>query len=165
MALKVTLDTNCFFDYYERDSTHLERLIHHAEQGTIDLAMTTRVKSDTYDRWQGEGESPVWVKIQSFPLIQTIGTAFRWDVSRLDSGDFFVSEGQSQLIDDLSDVLRQAQPEDIDHVAGHIFGRRDLFVTSDKHFLDYSQELLSRFGVLVLRPKDAADRIERMPPV
>lgn len=162
--LKITLDTNCFFDYYERASAYLERLIHHAEKGNIELAMTTRVRSDTRDRWHGEGKSPIWAKIQSFPLIQTIGTAFQLDVSYLDSADFTVSEDESELIDDLHDVLKRAQIADIYHIAGHIVGKRDIFVTSDQHFLNHSEELLNRFGVLVVKPEDATEQIENVFP-
>lgn len=164
MRLKVTLDTNCFYDYYERDPKYVKRLIHHAEKGNVELAMTTRVGSDTHDRWRGEGGSPIWTKIQSFPLIRTVGTAFRLDVSYLDSADFLVSEEDAKLISDLGEVMKEAQIEDIDHIFGHIVDKRDLFVTSDPHFLNHRKELLTRFGTLVLRPEDAVERIERMFP-
>jgi hypothetical protein len=161
MRLKVTLDTNCFFDYFERTRKHVEDLINHAEMGNIELAMTTRVLSDTRDKWCGKGESPIWNKIQSFPSIGTIGTAFRLDVSYLDSGDFLISEDDSKMISDLSELMKGAQIEDIDHISVHIIGKRDIFVTGDSHFLDHHEELLKKFGALVLRPEDAVKEVEK----
>jgi len=165
MPLRITLDTNCFFEYFERAPKCIKELIHHAEKGNIELAMTTRVISDTQNKWHGKGESPIWNKIQSFPLIETIGTAFRLDESYLDSEDFLISEDHSKMIDDLSEIMKGAQTEDIDHIFGHIIGKRDIFVTSDSHFLDHHEELLNKFSVLVLKPEDAVKQIERRFPV
>jgi hypothetical protein len=160
MPLKITLDTNCFFDYFERNPKHIKELVNRAESGEIELAMTTRVMSDTRDRWCGKGESPIWEKIQCFPSIETIGTAFRLDVSYLNSGDLLVSEDDSKMISELGELMKGAQTEDIDHIFGHIIGKRDIFVTSDPHFLDHQEELLDRFGASVLKPEDAVKRIE-----
>jgi len=165
MPLKITLDTNCFFEYFERTPKYIKELINHAERGNIELAMTTWVISDTQDKWYGKGESPIWNKIQSFPSIETIGTAFRLDVSYLNSGDFLISEDDSKMVNDLSELMKGAQTEDIDHIFGHIIGKRDIFVTSDLHFLDHHEELLNKFGVLVLKPEDAVKQIERKVPV
>jgi hypothetical protein len=163
--MKITLDTNCFFDYFGRTSKYIEELIRHAEKGNIELAMTTRVKSDTHDKSHGKGESSIWNKIQSFPLIETIGTAFRLGESYIGSEDFIISEDHSKMIDDLSEIMKEAQTEDIDHIFGHMIGKRDIFVTSDSHFLDHREELLNKLRVLVLKPEDAVKQIERRFPV
>ena len=165
MPLKFTLDTNCFFEYFERAPEYIKELIHHAEKGHIELAMTTRAMSDTRDKWEGEGESPIWNKIQSFPLIETIGTAFRLNMSRIGSRDYLISKEDAKIIDDLSEIMEGAQTEDIDHVFGHITGKRDIFVTSDSHFLSHHEELRNKFGVLVLKPEDAVKEIERKFPI
>jgi hypothetical protein len=161
MPLKITLDTNCFFEYFERNPKYVEELVKHAERGNIEMAMTTRVMSDTRDKRYGKSESPIWNKIQSFPSMETIGTAFRLDVSYLNSGDFLISEDDSKMVNDLGELMKGAQAEDIDHIFGHIIGRRDIFVTSDRHFLDHHEELLNKFGLLVLKPEDAVKQIER----
>ena len=62
-------------------------------------------------------------------------------------------------------MLEGAQTEDVDHIFGHIRGRRDIFVTSDSHFLSHHEELRDRFAVLVLKPEDAVKEIERKFPV
>jgi hypothetical protein len=165
MPLKITLDTNCFFDYFDRTSKYIEQLIRHAEKGTIELAMTTRVRSDTHDKSHGKGETSIWNKIQSFPLIETIGTAFRLGESYIGSEDFIISEDHSKMIGDLSEIMAEAQTQDIDHILGHMIGKRDIFVTSDSHFLDHHEELLSKLRVLVLKPEDAVKQIERRFPV
>ena len=165
MPLKITLDTNCFFEYFERDPKYIKKLIHHAEKGNIELAMTTRVLSDTQDKWHGKEESPIWNRIQSLPLIATIGTAFRLNVSYIGSEDFLISEDDSKMINDLSEIMKGAQTEDIDHIFGHIIGQRDIFVTSDPHFLNHHEELLNKFGVLVLKPEGAVKQIERKFPL
>ena len=165
MPIKITLDTNCFFEYFERAPHYMERLIYHANEGHIELAMTTRVMSDTHDKWEGEGESTIWSKIQSLPIIKTIGTVFRLDMSRFDSGDYLISEDDGIIIDGLHEMLEGAQIEDVDHIFGHIRDNRDIFVTNDSHFLKHRRELKSKFGVLVLKPEDAVDEIERKFPV
>jgi len=161
MPLKITLDTNCFFEYFGRTPEYMKELVNHAEKGDIELAMTTRVISDTRDKWYGKDESSIWNKIQSFPLIETIGTAFRLNESYIGSEDFLISEDHSKMIDDLSKIMEGAQTEDIDHIFGHIIGKRDIFVTRDSHFLNHHEELLNKFGVLVLKPEDAVRQIER----
>jgi len=165
MPLKITLDTNCFFDYFERTSEYIKELVNHAEKGDIELAMTTRVISDTRDKGYGKDESHIWNKIQSFPLIETIGTAFRLNESYIGSEDFIISEDRSKMIDDLSKIMKGAQTEDIDHIFGHIIGKRDIFVTSDSHFLNHHEELLNKFGVLVLKPEDTVKQIKIKFPV
>jgi len=165
MPLKITLDTNCFFDYFERAPKYIKELVNHAEKGNIELAMTTRVISDTRDKSSSKGESLIWNKIQTFPLIETIGTAFRLDVSYLGSGDFLISEDDSKMVNDLTELMKGAQTRDIDHIFGHMIGKRDIFVTSDPHFLDHHDELLNGFGALVLKPEDAVKQIERKVPI
>jgi hypothetical protein len=165
MPLKITLDTNCFFEYFDRNPKYIKELVNHAEKGNIELAMTTRVMSDTRDKSSSKGKSLIWNKIQTFPLIETIGTAFRWDLSYLDSGDFPISEDDSKMVNDLTELMKGAQTEDIDHIFGHMIGKRDIFVTSDQHFLDHYDELLNEFGVLVLKPEDAVKEIERKVPI
>jgi len=161
MPLKITLDTNCFFDYLERNPNYIEQLLNQAETGDIELAMTTRVMSDTRDRWRGKGESPIWSRIKSLPSIETIGTAFRLGMSSLGSWDFLVSEDDAKMIDDLCELMKGAQSEDIDHIFAHIVGKRDIFVTSDPHFLEHREEFLHRFSALVCNPEDAVAEIDR----
>lgn len=159
MVVKVTLDTNCFFDYFEREPVHIQDLISQQARGEIEIAMTTRVMVDTLDKWKGQGTSPIWTKIQSFPILETIGSALRLDMSRFDSGDFLISDSDIKIIDGLRHIMVTAQIEDVDHLFAHIAAKRDIFVTSDSHFLDHREELKNRFGATVLKPEAAVRNI------
>ncbi|MGA2774551.1 MAG: hypothetical protein ABSE81_00580 [Candidatus Omnitrophota bacterium] len=59
MALKITLDTNCLFDYFERNPQYIEKLIEFQNEGKIELAITTRVQADTFGKRE---DSPIWQK-------------------------------------------------------------------------------------------------------
>jgi hypothetical protein len=161
MAVKVTLDTNCFFDYSERKPDRIQDLINLQTQGDIEIAMTTRVMADTLDKWKGGDTSPIWKKIQLFPIFETVGSAFRLGISRLDSGDYLSSDSDSKAIDDLQKIMLNAQAEDVDHIFGHINAKRDLFVTSDSHFLNHKEDLKDKFGVNVLKPEEAIQVIRK----
>lgn len=161
MAIKVTLDTNCFFDYFERDPTHMQAVIDPQAQGHIEIAMTTRVEADTVDKWKGQGTSPIWMKIQSFPIMEIVGSAFRLGTSRLDKEDFLTSVLDGKKIERLQEIMRGAQVADIDHIYGHIAAKRDIFITSDTHFLDHRKELKNEFGVTVATPEKALQLINK----
>jgi len=160
MTIEITFDTNCFFDYFERDPTHIKRLIDLAIDGEIDLAMTTRVMADTLDKSKGPGISRIWQQIQSFPQLNTIGTDFRLDTSRLNSGDYLVSTRDVEIIDKIASLMPGAQTEDIDHLFGHINAGRDIFISSDNHFLNNKKKLYKEFGVVILNPEDSIVEIE-----
>jgi hypothetical protein len=76
--IKITLDTNCLFDYFERDPILIQELLDFQEQKYLDIAITTRVMADTFDKWKKHGNSPIWEKIQSLPMLDIIGTAFKY---------------------------------------------------------------------------------------
>ena len=159
MSIKVTLDTNCFFDYFERTPTYIQELVELQAQGQVEIAMTTRVMVDTVDKWKGQGHSPIWSKIQSFPKLASIGSAFRLDMSRLDTEDYLISDSDAKLLAKLRVVMTEAQIEDIDHLFGHIMARRDIFITSDPHFLNHREDLKNNFGALIFRPEEAVQEI------
>jgi hypothetical protein len=161
MTIQVTLDTNCFFEYFIRDPKHIKKLIAFSEDGDIELAMTTRVMADTYDKSKSPGISLIWQQIQSFPQLETIGTCFRHDSSRLDSGDYLVSDENVKTIDQIESLMPEAQTEDIDHLFGHINSGRDIFISSDNHFLNNKEKLNNEFGVVILDPENSLIEIER----
>jgi hypothetical protein len=146
------------FDYFDRDPIHIEALLGFTIDGDVELAITTRVMSDTKDKWSKP--SPIWVKIQSIPVLKTIGTGIRWNTSRWDSGDSFLSEEGVRVINRIREIMSDAQLNDIDHLLGHVMGERDIFVTSDHHFLDHKEQLSREIGVTILRPEDAVTAIK-----
>jgi hypothetical protein len=82
------------------------------------------------------------------------------NISRLDSGDYLVSEEDGIILNGLKNILVNAQIEDVDHLFGHIKALRDIFVTSDAHFLDHKETLLKEYKVKVLCPYDTIQRIK-----
>jgi hypothetical protein len=160
--MKITLDTNCFFEYYERDSALIQEIVDFQEKGYIEIAMTTRVMVDTLDKWKGKGISPIWEKIQSFPILEVVGTAFRLDMSRLDSEDYLLSDDDVSLMDKLRLIMPEAQNEDLDHIFGHMKANRDIFVSNDNHFLNHRDQLNREFRVEVLSPKDTVQQIKKL---
>ena len=161
MTIQVTLDTNCFFDYFERDPKHIEKLINFTEDEYIEIAITTRVMADTLDRSKVPGISQIWQQIQSLHQLETIGTVFRLNSSRSDSGDYQVSDEDVQTIHQLETLMPGAQKEDIDHLFGHINAGRDIFISSDPHFLNNKEKLNNEFGVVILDPENSLIEIER----
>jgi hypothetical protein len=117
--------------------------------------------ADTLDKWKGQGVSPIWNKIQDFPIVEVVGTAFRLDVSRLDSGDYLLPDEDVDLLHRLQGVIVDAQVEDLDHLFGHMTANRDIFVTNDHHFLDHQERLKQEFGAVVLNPSDAVQYISK----
>lgn len=124
--------------------------------------MTTRVRVDTDDKWEGLGSSPIWAKIQSFPILETLGSAFRIGVSRIGSEDFVTSKKDGKTLKKLREIMRAAQLQDVDHLFGHIKANRDIFTTSDGHFLNHKDVLGKDFGVIILNPEDTVKRIREL---
>jgi len=161
LCKKITLDTNCFFDYFEREPKYVVELVDLASKNHIVLAMTTRVMADTHDKWKKSGISPIWKQIQTFPLLETIGSVIRSGVSRSGSKDFTISKQHSEILNKINRILKTAQTEDIDHLFGHIVAGRDIFVTTDNHFLDHKDKIKREFGVDVFTPKEAVEQISK----
>jgi len=161
MTLRITLDTNCFFDYFQRAPHVIQPLVEMAINGQIELAMTTRVMADTLDKWMGPGASPIWQQILTFPELKTIGSAFRLGTSRLGMGDYLVSDSDGKKNERIGEIMQGAQIEDVDHIFAHIIDNRDIFTTSDNHFLKHQEQLKKEFGAIVLEPQDAIQEIRK----
>jgi len=160
--LTLTLDTNCFFDYLERDSLYVQELFELAAKGNIELAATTRIVTDTLDAWKGTGTSPIWEKIRSLlPSIRVVGSAARLGSTRLGWGDFLISQSESDKLKKLHEIMPTAQIDDVDHLYGHITAGRDIFVTSDGHFLKQRKQLKEQFGVVIMNPNEAVQEIKK----
>ena len=72
MKIKITLDTTCFFDYFKRDKIYIEKIIDLSNNGIIDIARTTRVMNDTYDRALEKGEKSEIIFKQVKKAIQDV---------------------------------------------------------------------------------------------
>ena len=152
---RITLDTNCLYDYFERNSEYLEKLIEFQKEGRIEIAITTRVKVDTYGKNQN---SLIWKKIQNFPCI-TVPTYGRYDCSDFDQ-DYFADEAANERQTLIQSCIGSTIKKliDVDHLLGHIINKRDIFVTSDKDdFIKHRDCLQSKFNIKILTPKECID--------
>lgn len=82
MALKVTLDTNVLID--PAKAAVLARIKRLAVEGSIDLAVTTRVVAD---KDQDKDDSRKLQHLAEFLEYERIGSIGRWNMSRWDGGD------------------------------------------------------------------------------
>jgi hypothetical protein len=174
MNLKVTLDTNCFFSYFrvgrapnDPNAKYMDALVQWGLDGKIDLAMTTRVRADTVEQ---TGKSGIWKRICDLPVVETIGAPFRFSDANKDSGSRFPEVGfAGDVLVDANDdtenrlkkIMAGADQNDIDHLWGHTIGKRDIFVTSDPHFLDHV-DALRELGPVVMDPASAVVKIGTM---
>jgi len=111
--------------------------------------------------------------IKEFGKYKKIGTLFRLNASRLGSGDFLLSRKHSETIKRLSEILFGKSGKDIkrilnkicdiDHLVGHLFNKRDIFITRDKNFLKKTKKQLLKkeFNVLVETPEEFLNRFKR----
>ncbi len=116
---------------------------------------------------------PLRSTIESIPLVQDgpVGSLFRVDYSRINSGDGLASEQQAQEADELLDLVFPGANEnhprhrqriaDIDHLMAHKTNGRDVFGTNDKGILGRRTELASRFGIIVMSSSGAVAAVSK----
>jgi hypothetical protein len=164
--IKITLDTNCIInilDYKSESSTSVEELVEltrYAMEGDVNISVTTRVESDLNNDKDDQRKNELIKRLAMFPVI---GTVFRLDVSKLDSGDVLSGEEHAKLENELKQIIfpnlqevdshYQNKIYDIDHLVGHFINKRDIFVTEDMAILKRADALKSSPGILVMNPK------------
>ena len=162
--LRVTIDTNVIIT--ENKQMLIAEIKQLAEQNLIDIAVTTRVIAD---KDQDKNEIRKSEHLKEFSHYPKVGTVGRWGFSRWDSGDFWAGEADVQLGNLLSEILfgktkdkcSHNELADIDHLAGHLHAKRDIFVTFDKDILKKRKELHEQIGIAVNSPEEL---IKRFPP-
>lgn len=160
--LRVTIDTNVIIT--ENKQILIAEIKQLAEQGLIDIAVTTRVIAD---KDQDKNEIRKSEHLKGFSHYPKVGTVARWGFSRWDSGDFWAGESDVQLGNLLSKILfgkvedkcSHNELADIDHLAGHLHAKRDIFVTFDKDILKKRKELYEKqIGITVNSPEELIKR-------
>lgn len=153
----VTLDTNIFMEFWNDGdkAVVVEALLNLAASAQVDLAITNRVGEDV-------PLPPLAERINDLPKlnVEQIGSVFRLGHSALDGGDMFGSDSFLDVIDVLEDkmdlegrVKKRPDWRDWDHLHGHYLTGRDTFLTWDRPILDVASELLSRLGIVVMKPE------------
>ena len=156
--LEVTIDTNVFYEYIEKQDKWevAEQIFSLAEQGNIDMTITTRVWADIPDGSLRKALESYLAK----PWFKLSPAAIQYGS---DSGeetdymfDFMVDEFMDALKKrDWKNGRRKKIPSQIDrdHVGGHDLSRRDVFLTWDKQVLRWAEDLKPRFGILAMTPE------------
>ena len=154
----LTLDTNVLRLVVEPDRTGHEEakeLLKLHETGKCEIRLTTRLDVDVPG-------GQLRAKIDSLDVSSSerIGTVFRLDHSKLDSGDFLVDKQTARESDELMELIfpraetdhpnHKNRLADFDHLMGHKESGRDIFVTGDKAILHRRTELRSKFGITVM---------------
>lgn len=159
--ITATLDTNVLVEYWRNRKNVLfaESLLDLAQQGKIDLAITSRISADIPDL-------PLANRINDLPQlnVQQFGSVFRLDHSSLDGGDVLGSDAFVNVMDSLDNrfdregrVKRRPDWKDWDHLHGHYLSGRDVFLTWDRPILEVVSELQQQLGIVVTTPQEFLD--------
>ena len=159
--ITVTLDTNVLIEYWlnRKNTLATESLLNLAQQGKIDLAITSRISADIPDL-------PLANRINELPKlgVRQIGSVFRFDCSTWDDGDMWGSNDFSNAIDSLEDEFdRQGRTKkrpdwrDWDHLHGHYLKKRQVFLTWDRPILEVASALQEQLGMVVSTPQEFLD--------
>ena len=162
--LKVTIDTNVLIN--EETRRLVAQIKQLAEQGLIDIAVTTRVVAD---KDQDQDEARKAKHLKDFVRYPKVGTPMRLDFSRLDSGDFWAGDEHVQVSQQIEKVLfgeisaddKRAHNKraDVDHLVGHYFAKRDVFITQDVRGIWRKRNILrEQLGIVVEKPREFLGR-------
>jgi len=152
---KLTIDTNLLLEYWKQQNKreHVERLLGLAKLGKIDLAVTARIREDI-------PSDPLVEMLRELPAlnIDETGTVMRLDYGMIDRDiladeDFTAFEAMECALAKQSG-RRPPDWRDWDHLHAHYLLQRDVFLTWDKGILCLSDDLATRFGIIVMRLGD-----------
>lgn len=162
-----TLDTNAVIAYWNKESSGpaVEKIIQYAEEGRINLAVVTRAVADLdHDKNVAHKQR----QLQRLKRFQRVGTILRFDTpgSTFDGPDFFVNE---KSFDKLKNILFPGLNRnhkkymnnlyDVDHLYGHIQAGRNIFVTSEKNFLNKKEKMREIYGIKICTPEESLEQI------
>ena len=163
--LKLTLDTNCIInllDFRTETATSVEALnglMRHATQGAVNLCITTEVGQDLERDRDDERRREMLQKLSMFHVIGggrpvPAETARATDLEERIRRIVFplLSEGEKRY---------EGKKADVRHLVAHALHGRDIFVTDDAGITSKQQALRDDFGIVVMRPEDALERVER----
>ena len=158
----LTLDANVFHDYFmpSRDQHDAAKsLIQLAADGNFRVQTTTRIANDIPNDTLKSDVAALSV-VEHF----SAGSAWRIGHTSIENGDAIVSESESQLLDDLFDLIfPNATPNskhhdnriaDVDHIFAHMKSNADLFISSDGPILKQFSVLNDTYGVVVMTASD-----------
>ncbi len=155
-VITVTLDTNVLVAYWKEEDNALvaESLLNLAQQGKIDLAITSRINADI-------PRPSLADRINELPdlKVQQIGAPFRFGHSSWDEGDVWGSDVFIEVVTSLEEEPNQAGRQkrdwrDWDHLQGHYLRRREFFLTWDDGILVLASKLREKLGIVAMKPEE-----------
>ena len=154
----ITLDTNVMQEYWlDRPKAHVvRRLLDLSDSGKLDLAVTSRIRSDV-------PHPPLAERINEVKMIPSLARLGHW---RLD-GTAYLSDGKIiRVLEDIVSRFRETGmreenlPDfrDLDHLEAHKTSKRNIFLTWDKGILHIANCLKRELGIVVMKPEDYLDK-------
>ena len=157
-----TLDTNVLQEYLlNRPKVHVvRRLLNLSDSGQLDLAVTSRIRSDV-------PHPPLAERINELSIlgVKMEPSLFRLGHSMLD-GTAYLSDGKTiRILEDIVDRFRatgmgKKLPDirDLDHLEAHRTSGRSVFLTWDKGIIHIAECLEYELGIVVMKPEDYLDK-------
>lgn len=160
----ITIDTNCINTKQGKEA--INKLEQWHNQGQVEV-----VKTDVMDTELSDG-SPTFrekalKKSQDYPEDIGIGVIGHSRIGHCrvggESSEYLLEKIMELLFpqyDKLDDDAKKRAIRDSMHLSTHKMHNRDVFVTEDKHFLNKRDSLKERFGITILSPEEALEKIE-----
>lgn len=164
----VTLDTNVIREYWDHGGNEVvAKLLELGKNHKIDIAVTGRIRDDV-------PLQPLSGKINELSnlAIDEIGSVIRyshWKAGRdvAETQEFEKFRYSTDIANKLEKMNEKRRPDwrDWDHLHTHYRYGRDYFLTWDKGILDFSDELKSQLGIIVMGPEEFLSRDQYLPKV
>ncbi|HEX74194.1 MAG TPA: hypothetical protein G4N93_03505 [Dehalococcoidia bacterium] len=161
--LKVSIDSNMIIN--EKTLGLLAQIKQLAEKGLIDISVTTRVIAD---KDQDPDEARKSKHLKEFDSYIKVGTIARTNLTWTNTGDFTVDDEGVQVSQQIEKVIfgkisandKRAHNKwaDVDHLVGHYFAERDVFVTQENRMWKKRNVLREQLGIIVERPQEFLSR-------
>jgi hypothetical protein len=165
--LKVTIDSNMVIN--EKTLGLLPKIKQLAAQDLIDIAVTTRVLDD---KDQDPDETRKSKHLKEFDSYIKVGTIARTNLTWTNTGDFTVDDEGVQISQQIENVIfgkisandKRAHNKwaDVDHLVGHYFAERDVFVTQENRMWKKRNVLREQLGIVVEKPQEFLRRFPGM---
>ena len=155
--LRVNLDKNCIIQYFEKMDQSVIKVIRHALERRMDLAVTSRTSTDIERDKLEERKISMLRRLEQFPLLEMDSSVVSHDDYKKLKHDL-----QNLLFPDLNenDPRYANKISDVEHLTAHTWHERDYFVTYDQHLLKRADEVQKQFNTWIATPSECLEEIE-----
>jgi hypothetical protein len=165
--LRLTLDTACVIDAAQgsEHSAEIDHLVALARAGPVGLWLTSAFAADQ-SRASKEDYQTNLQWLSERPLVRQVPGPFRFDLSKFDGPDEFVSDEIAKADEAIKMILRPSyrsgdgfpsrKINDVHHLTAHLMAGHDAFVTRDgDDMIRRRQALRDDVGITVITPAEA----------